>query len=150
MTAGDGLTEEQRRRIEQNRLEALERLKKRQERLLQEKHEKIEASISVPLTTLLQPEPPKFPPNRISNKIPKPSSFTAKRSSNTNRQGATPKEEKNKAKVTLQLDSPTTFSAPAVSALAATFRIIPGAKYVVTRSIWVFPLSQYSNLCMLS
>lgn len=121
----EGLTAEQKARIEQNRIQALERLKQRQLRLEQEqKH---------------LSQPPAAPGPASSYHRP----LEAKRPA-TKRPEHGPRES---IKVEMQLDTPTTFCiAASTPTLHPLCRSIPGAVYLQEDNVWRLPLPQYPSL----
>ena len=149
------LTEEQKRRIERNRLEALEKLRNRQERLAREsaaivsKNASPQESLRVNLqlstnapqaaaggdshpTKWWKPDTGPAPPKRPAAAAPSQSSTIP---------------QKAKVKIVFQLDSPKTFSATASPALNSIYRAVPGSSYAAGEQLWKFPLSQYDQLC---
>lgn len=153
--SGVQLTEEQKRRIEQNRLDALERLQNRQERLARE-------SIATTSTTAppreglsVDPQPSADPTLAATGAGARPAEWWkrgAKPAAHARQVAiASPSvqrmPQRPKVRVVLQLDSPTTFSATACIALNPTYRSIPGSSYAAGEQLWKFPLSQYEHLC---
>lgn len=149
------LTDEQKRRIEQNRLDALERVRSRQERLAREKAVMISTDIPSrgSLISAPQPSTSSAPPPAAGELQPtewwKRSSgpVSSVRQVSTAPTQAQQASQKTKVRVVLQLDSPTTFSASAYATLNSIYRAISGSSYVATEQLWKFPLSQYEHLC---
>lgn len=149
------LTEEQKRRIEQNRLEALEKLRNRQERLARENAVMINADApsrgSLALTSQTSTNSTSTP---AAGEV-RPTEWWKRNSvpvSNVRQVATAPAQaqqasQKAKARVVLQLDSPTTFSASACAAINSIYRSITGSCYVAAEQLWKFPLSQYEHLC---
>ena len=141
------LTEEQLMKIERNRSEALERLRKRQSKLLQEQQvhtnnhnlesfSKRAATVRKASTT--------YPSNTIN--AANNYSIAAFDDSATRTQHA--KTGKLRApRVVLQLYSADSFSAPGFILLNSIYKSIPDGRFSSDEQLWRFPLSQYSNLC---
>jgi len=124
------LTEEQLKRIERNRTEALERLRKRQERLLQEQMQAKGQSLE--------------PPSKRATTSQKTISVCPSSTTNTVHAKAGKLEA---TKVVLRLYSADSFSAPGLIPLSPIYKSIPDGRFSSDEQLWRFPLSQYSNLC---
>lgn len=149
------LSEEQKQRIERNRLEALERLQSRQERLARESA--VTGSTGAPRHGCLDAAPQlstKVPPAVVEGDSAPAKWWKPDTGSGSRRQPAsaglpqTPTmPQAAKVRIVLQLDSPTTFSATACAALSSLYRAIPGSTGAGGGQLWKFPLSQYERLC---
>ncbi len=135
------LTEEQLARIEANRQLALQRLRERQLRQMQEAYNKVEAPTAN--ATRAGPPPLSEPSLKPAAGVaevgpPGPAKVEAL---------AAPGARKRAVRVTLQLESASSFSASQEASLTHVYKSIPGASYSTPNKHWTFPLSQYDNLC---
>lgn len=120
MREDDGLTAEQKTRMENNRLLALERLKQRHQRL--EQQGKTFAPTSVPL--------------------PAPVVAQVNIRLEARKKADVPRE---RVQVETQMETFVNFSCSPHTTLNTLYRSIPGAVYLVENNYWRFPISQYQN-----
>lgn len=122
MREDDGLTAEQKTRMENNRLLALERLKQRHQRLEQQGKTSAPKSLPVPLPVPVVAQ--------VNVRL------EARKKADVSRE---------RVQVETQMETFLNFSCSPHSTLNTLYRSIPGAVYVMENNCWRFPISQYQN-----